>query len=102
MAFDLAQIRLQAERKEDENLRFRRFLKAKCDLESDEIDRRVVAATDRVWAGIDCLKRANCCQRVKPGFSEEEVERLARRLAMTREQFIEAYLERSEPCSDMP
>jgi len=49
-----------------------------------------------VWAGIDCTKCANCCREVKPGFSEEEVDRLARRLTMTRERFIETYLERSE------
>jgi len=102
MAFDLVQIRQQAEKKEDENLKFRRFLKAKCNLEQEEIDARVFAATRRVWAGIDCTKCANCCREVHPGFSEEEVDRLARRLAMTRQQFVEAYLERSEPHSDTP
>jgi Fe-S-cluster containining protein len=102
MAFDLVQIRGQAEKKEDENSRFRLFLKTKCNLEPDEIDSRVFAATRRVWAGIDCTKCANCCREVKPGFSEEEVDRLARRLAMTRQQFIETYLERSEPGCEKP
>src|SRR5437764_7016712 len=86
MAFDLVQIRQQAERKKDENSRFRLFLKTQCNLEPDEIDSRVFAATRRVWAGIDCTKCANCCREVKPGFSEEEVDRLARRLAMTRQR----------------
>lgn len=102
MGFDLVQIRSQAERREDENFRFREFLKTTRNLKSDEIDRHVFAATDRVWAGIDCTKCANCCRKVKPGFSEEEVDRLALRLAMTRQQFIEAYLERSEPGCDTP
>ncbi|HKV91623.1 MAG TPA: YkgJ family cysteine cluster protein [Candidatus Angelobacter sp.] len=102
MAFDLVQIRQQAEKKEDENFRFRRFLKTQCNLEPDEIDARVFAVTHRVWAGIDCTKCANCCREVKPGFSEEEVDRLARHLAMTRQQFIETYLEHSEPYSDKP
>jgi hypothetical protein len=102
MPFDLVQIRKQAERKQDENSRFRLFLKSKCNVEPDEIDSRVFAATRRVWAGIDCTKCANCCREVKPGFSEEEVDRLARRLAMTRQQFIEAYLERSETDRDTP
>ena len=102
MAFDLVQIRQQAERKEDENWRFRAFLKTQCNLEPDEIDSRVFAATRRVWAGIDCTKCANCCREVKPGFSEEEVDRLARRLAITRQQFIETYLERSEPHCEKP
>src|SRR5947199_5709226 len=102
MAFDLVQIRQRAERKEDENWRFRGFIKTKCNLEPDEIDSHVFADTRRVWAGIVFTKCANCCREVKPGLSEEEVDRLARRLAMTRQQFIEAYLERSEPGSETP
>lgn len=102
MAFDLVQIRTQAEKKEDENYRFRRFLKGKCHPEPEEIDERVFAATRRVWAGIDCTQCANCCKEVHPTFSDEEVDRLARRLAMTRQQFIETYLERSEPHDDNP
>ncbi|PYY15658.1 MAG: hypothetical protein DMG61_06585 [Acidobacteria bacterium] len=102
MAFDLVQIRERAEEKEDENYRFRQFLKSRCNLEPDEIDRRVFASTRRVWAGIDCTKCANCCREVQPTFSEKEVERLAHRLEMTREQFIESYLERSEPDCDNP
>jgi hypothetical protein len=94
MAFDLVQIRAQAQKKEDENDRFRRFLKTKCHLDSDEIDSRVFAATRRVWAGIDCTQCANCCREVHPSFSEDEVDRLARRLAITRERFIETYLKR--------
>lgn len=102
MAFDLVQIREQAKEKEDENYRFRQFLKFKCNLEPEEIDERVFAATRRVWAGIDCTKCANCCREVHPTFSEEEIDRLASRLAMTRQQFIEAYLQRSEPDDDNP
>jgi uncharacterized protein len=102
MAFDLVQIREQAHAKEDENYKFRRFLKTKCNLGSEEIDSRVFAATHRVWAGIDCTKCANCCREVHPTFSEDEVDRLARRLAMSREQFIETYLKRSEPGDNNP
>lgn len=102
MAFDLVQIRKQATAKEDENYRFRQFLKTKCHLDPQEIDSRVFAATRRVWAGIDCTKCANCCREVHPTFSDQEVNRLASRLAITREQFIEAYLQRSEPDDDNP
>src|SRR5436305_8107251 len=100
MAIDLIQIRTQAEEKEGENWRFRNFLKSTRN--QRELVRRVFAITERVWAGIDCTKCANCCREMKPTFSEEEVERVARRLTMTREQFIEAYLEPSQPGSDKP
>lgn len=102
MGFDLVQIRTLARKKELENWRFRAFLKGECDLEPEEIDRRVSEITRRVWAGIDCTTCANCCREVKPSFSEEEVNRLARRLGLEPRQFIENYLERTEPHSEKP
>jgi hypothetical protein len=48
MGFDLVQIRGLAQRKEDENWRFRDFLKRQCDLEPEEIDRRVFDPTSTV------------------------------------------------------
>ena len=102
MAFDLVQIRELAQEKADENWRLREFLKSQCDLEPDEIDRRVFDTTRRVWAGIDCTSCANCCRQVKPSFSEDEVTRLARRFGMKRRQFIERYLERMEVNTENP
>jgi uncharacterized protein len=49
-----------------------------------------------VWAGIDCTTCANCCREIKPTFSEEEVDRVARRLGIERQEFIETYLQRPE------
>ena len=45
MALDLVQIRALAETKEDENARFRQFLKTRCNLEPDQIDQRVFETT---------------------------------------------------------
>jgi hypothetical protein len=102
MAFDFVQIRKLAKLKEDENWRFREFLKTRCNLEPDEIDQRVFETTRRVWAGIDCTACANCCREMQPSFSEEDVDRLARRLGMEHQQFIETYLERTKAGSDNP
>jgi len=102
MALDLVQIRALGETKEKENLRFRQFLKGHCNLEPDELDQRVFDATRRVWAGIDCTTCANCCREVKPTISQEEVDRVACRLGIERQQFIETYLERSSAGSDKP
>jgi Fe-S-cluster containining protein len=99
---NLVQIRELAETKEEGNSRFRQFLKTRCSLEPGEIDQRVFEATRRVWAGIDCTTCANCCREMKPTFSEEEVDRLARRLRMARQQFIETYLAHSEAGSGNP
>jgi hypothetical protein len=46
MALDLAQIRALAETKEDENARFRQFLKTRCNLEPEQIDQRVFETTE--------------------------------------------------------
>ncbi len=102
MAFDLVQIRELAQRKEDENWKFREFLKMRCDLEPDQIDQLVFETTRRVWAGIDCTACANCCREVRPSFSEEEIDRLARRLGIERQQFIDTYLERAEAHGENP
>lgn len=96
MAFDLVQIRELAQEKEDENWKFREFLKIRCDLEPDQIDQLVFETTRRVWEGIDCTACANCCREMHPSLSEEEVGRLARRLGMERRQFIDTYLEHKE------
>jgi len=58
VAVDLVQIRQLAARKEDQNLRFRQFLKTRCSLKPDEIDQRVFETTRGGWAGIDF----NCCR----------------------------------------
>jgi uncharacterized protein len=91
-----------AQRKEEENWRFRQFLKLRCKLEPDELDRRVFELTKRVWAGIDCTTCANCCKTVRPTFSEEDVESLSRRLAIDRQQFIATYLEPTDPGDENP
>ena len=88
MAVDLVQIREMSKKKEDENWDFRLFLKGECDLDSDQIDQQVFTATRRVWAGIDCKTCANCCRELQASFSEAEVDRLARRLGIEREQVI--------------
>jgi Fe-S-cluster containining protein len=94
IAFDLVQLRQAAEEKTEENWQFRQFLKMAP--ESKQIDKRVFAATDRVWSGIDCTTCANCCRVVRPSFSDEEVDRLAGRLGVNREHLIDSWLERTE------
>lgn len=101
MAFDPTQLRVLAQKKEDENWRFRTFLK-QCDMETDELDKLVGEIARRVQAGIDCTACANCCKEVRPTLSEEDVNRLAPRLKMDRKSFISAYLQPTEPDHENP
>ena len=98
MAIDPIHLRVLAEKKEDENCRFRQFLKMRSD--EDEVDRRVFAIARRVTERTDCTACANCCKTVRPSFSEEEIDRLAMRLGIERQRFIETYLERTDPDDD--
>jgi hypothetical protein len=93
MTVDLVHIRTLAQQKEDENWRFRGFVKFECELDEEEMDRQVWETTKRVWSGIDCMACANCCREIKPTFSEKEVNRLAARLGTTPLEFIDTYLE---------
>jgi uncharacterized protein len=89
-----------AEKKSDENWDFRQWLKHRCNLEPEELDQRVFELTKRVWAGIDCTTCANCCKTVRPTFAEADIDRLARRLGIHRQQLIDDYLEPDEPGED--
>src|SRR5258705_5569830 len=91
-----------AQGKEDENWKFRQFLKLRCNLEPDELDQRVFDISKRIWAGIDCTACANCCRTVKPTFSDDEIERLARRLDIDRQRLIDLHLEPNEAGDDKP
>jgi Fe-S-cluster containining protein len=102
MAIEPIKLRVLAQKKENENWKFRTFLKQQCDLEPEELDERVFELTRKIWAGIDCTSCANCCKEVKPSFSEEEVSRLAQRLGIERQQFVDTYLEQTDPDDDNP
>jgi Fe-S-cluster containining protein len=52
--------------------------------------------------GIDCTTCANGCRGLQPTFSEEDVGRVARRLGMDRQQFINTYLQRTEQVESNP
>ena len=93
MSVNPAKVHHLAVLKENENDRFRIFLKAHCDMEIEEIDKLVGELTNRVWGGIDCTTCANCCKELQPTLDADEIKRLAAGLGMADEKFIAAYLE---------
>lgn len=66
------------------------------------MDKRVSELTRQVWAGIDCTKCANCCKTVRPTLTDEDVDRLARRFGVERQELIGRYLEPTERGADNP
>ena len=91
MLTDLVQIRIQGEKKRDENLRFRRFMKSRD--HSDRILRRVAEGIEEQ---VDCTVCGNCCKVATAKLSERDVERLAKHLRISRERFLADYTMESE------
>ncbi len=79
-----------AARREDVNYRFVRSLKMVDDPnEVDELARRL---HQEVFARIDCTRCASCCKTMTVGLNDQDIERIAGRQEMTREEFIAAFL----------
>ena len=65
------QLRKTARRMEDENLRFRTFLKIHAD--EDELDRQFLELHRELFAAFDCCKCANCCRKSTTPLRDEEI-----------------------------
>ena len=91
---DLKTIKRLAEEREDENWRFRTFLK-QCD--NKEIDAIVHRLLEGIAPQIDCSTCRNCCMELHPECDEAEIERLTGLLELSKEEFKERYMvERGE------
>lgn len=86
MITDLVQIRRLGEKKVQENERFRRYLKRH---NFPELRFRRVA--EEVESQIDCRTCANCCKVAETDVTKRDIDRLARYLGITTQQFIEQY-----------
>lgn len=88
---DIKDIEKLAAEKEDQNWRFRCFLKG-CDLEVEELDAIVHRLNDTVSAKIDCHSCGNCCRVMRPVLKTKDIKRLAAHLSMPPNEFEKEYL----------
>lgn len=86
MLTDLVQIRRLGEKKRDENLRFRRYLKA-----HSFVERQFRKAGETVEEQIDCRQCAVCCRVSEVPLAERDIERLTRFLSISEKAFREKY-----------
>lgn len=84
----MERIKRLSEERDEENWRFRTFLKGQAE---DEVDGRVHRLYEEVAAEIDCTTCGNCCGATWPCVSGEDVDRLAKRLLITPEAFEAEY-----------
>ena len=88
------QLRKTAKRMEDENLRFRTFLKIHAD--GEKLDRQFLELHQELFADFDCCKCANCCQKFTTPLQDEEIISISAFLGMEKQDFIEKYLTEGE------
>lgn len=88
------EVRAIAKKKENENFKFRTFLK--CHADADELDEQFLRLHKELFAGYDCSKCRNCCKMYKGSIPAEDIDKDARCLGMTPERFIADYLEKEE------
>lgn len=91
MVTDLVQIRRLGYKDRDENLRFRRYLKS-----HRHSDRRLRRFAEDIEAQIDCKQCANCCRVTEVRITGRDIEKLAKFLGMTPEEFLEQHTQRDE------
>lgn len=90
---DLELIEKLSKRNEDKNWRFRSYLKMQ---DGKEIDLLVKSIYKSVNKNIDCLTCGNCCRKLLPVISNEDIGRLETEFGITDIEIVEKYMQRDE------
>jgi|SRR5579871_2480916 len=86
MLTDLVQIRRLGEKKREENLRFRKYLKS-----HNFVERQFRSAGEDIGKQMDCRQCAECCRVTEVQLAERDVEHMAHFLGMSEKGFLEQY-----------
>jgi len=71
------------------------------------IDKITPVIEKEVWAEVDCLSCANCCKRMTPTFTKQDLKRISAHFGLSVEEFIKKWLKKdsnkdwinkTEPC----
>lgn len=84
-------VQSEAKKKENENFKFRTYLKGHAD--EEELDAQFLRLYNELFADYDCGKCRNCCKMYKGSIPEEDIKKDAEYLGITTEQFIDFFLE---------
>jgi Fe-S-cluster containining protein len=88
---DISKIEILAKKREEENWKFRRYLKG-ADFSGSRLDATVHELFRRIFGQIDCCECANCCKTCNPVLKGPDIQRLARHLNMKPDEFQQKYL----------
>jgi hypothetical protein len=98
------EVRSASMKVEEENFKFRRFLKIHAD--PKDLDRRFLRLHRELFAKYDCSSCRNCCKEYLANFTDKEILKAAKLLSMTVSEFSDSYLAddiegnsiKSKPC----
>ena len=94
------EVKARAQRLEEQNYRFRSFLKNRAD--DDELDAQFLALHKELFIGYDCFKCCNCCRSYGIILDIDEVKRIAAYLGLAESDFIAEYLTEADPDDEKP
>jgi len=83
---------------EDENVRFRQFLRYRLLWSDRQLDDFVHSIAHKVEAGVDCTQCGNCCRVLEVSLDTEDLFRLADHLQQSAEQIDAEYGGRGTLC----
>lgn len=87
-------VKFEAKKKENENIEFRTFLK--CNADEKELDEQFKKFHEELFANYDCSRCRNCCKMYCGSIPEEDLEKDAEYLGITKEELIKSYLMKKE------
>jgi hypothetical protein len=90
MEINLNKIKQMAKKKENENWKYRTFIKGYENTE--KLDSIVHRLNKEISSKIDCTTCANCCKAIQPTFTQKDITKIANHLELIPSQFIEQYL----------
>jgi len=73
--------------------RYRKFLKKFNKVYVPEVETYTAPAETYAWSKVDCLDCGNCCQKMTPTFTLQDIKRISSHLGMTQGAFKEKWLE---------
>lgn len=86
---DLTTIAQLAEKREDENYRFRVFLRSE---DEEQVDRIVYQLNENISAKIDCTKCGNCCRSMMVSITAPERKVFEEHFGLGEEAVVKKYL----------
>lgn len=87
-------LKLMAKKKEDENIRFRTFLK--CNADENELDEQFARLHRELFENYDCSRCRNCCKSYYGSVPATDIDADAKYLNMTAEDFINLYFKEKD------